>query len=102
MKQNKEYWLKVIGRHKVSDISMMDKDTCLLSLETEKLDDNFSVQTEIEYWLDEKTWHFNDTIAESETGDFVDAYASGNLTEEEKEECKKVIMDFLKEKGIVK
>lgn len=102
MKQNKEYWLNAIGRHKVSDISMMDKDTCLLSLETEKLDDNFSVQTEIEYWLDENSWHFNDTKSESETGYCVGSYESENLTEEDKEECKKFIMTFLQEKGIVK
>lgn len=101
MKQNKEYWLKVIGRHKVSDISMMDKDTCLLSLVTEKLDDNFSVQTEIEYWLDENSWHFNDSKFESETGYCVGSYESENLTDEEKEKCKKVIMDFLKKKGLV-
>ena len=54
-----------------------------------------------EYWLDEKSWHFNDTKSESETGYCVGSYESENLTEEEKEECKKVIMDFLKEKGLV-
>ena len=102
MKQNKEYWLRPIGKHRVSDIYMLDKDICFLCLETEKLNDNLSVQTEIEYWLDERTWHFNDNITERETGDFVTTYKSANLTEEEKEECKKFIMTFLKEKGIVK
>ena len=102
MKQNKEYWLRPIGKHKVSDIYMFNKDICVLSLETEKLDDNFSVRTEIEYCLDEKSWHFNDTISASETEDFVGSYESEYLTGEEKEECKKFIMTFLKEKGIVK
>ena len=102
MKQSKDYWLRSIGKHKVSDIYMLDKYTCLLRLETEKLDDIFSVQTEIEYWLDEKSWHFNDAITERETEDFVGTYKSENLTDEEKKECKELIMQFLKEKEIVK
>ena len=83
MKQNKEYWLRPIGKHKVSDIYMINKYTCIVSLETEIIDDKTSVQTVIEYWLDENSWHFNDNIAERETGDFVDSYTSKNLTEEE-------------------
>ena len=102
MKQNKEYWLRPIGKHKVSDIYMLNKYTCILPLETEIIDDKKSVQTTIEYWLDENAWRFNDNIIERETGDFVTSYKSANLTEEDKEECKKFIMAFLKEKGIVK
>lgn len=102
MKQNKEYWLRPIGKHKVSDIYMLNKYTCILSLETEIIDDKKCVQTVIECWLDENSWRFNDNITERETGDFVTSYKSANLTEEEKEECKKFIMTFLKEKGIVK
>jgi hypothetical protein len=71
-------------------------------LESEIIDDKKCVQTTIEYWLDENSWHSTDNIIERETGDFVTSYKSANLTEEEKEECKKFIMTFLKEKGIVK
>ena len=102
MKQNKDYWLRPIGRHKVSDIYMLDKNTCLLRLETEILDDSFSVQTVIVYWLDEKSWHFNNTITERKTEDFVGTYESEYLPDEEKKKCKELIMQFLKEKRIVK
>lgn len=102
MKHNKEYWLRPIGKHKVSDIYMFNYYLCVLSLETEIIDDKTSVQTEIEYRLDEDSWYFGDYIKERETGDLVEFDMSENLTEEEKEECKKFIMTFLKEKGIVK
>lgn len=101
MKHNKEYWLRPIGKHKVSDIYMFNNYICVLSLETEIIDDKTSVQTEIEY-IDKNSWYFTDYIKERETGDLIESRISENLTEEEKEECKKFIMTFLKEKGIVK
>ena len=102
MKQNKEYWLRPIGKHKVSDIYMINKYTCILPLETEIIDDKTSVQTEIEYNLNENSWYFGDYIKERVTGDLMNFDTSENLTGEEKKECKKFIMAFLKEKGIVK
>jgi hypothetical protein len=102
MKQNKEYWLRPIGKHKVSDIYMFNSYLCVLSLETEIIDDKTSVQTEIEYNLNENSWYFGDYIKERVTGDLMNFDTSENLTEEDKEECKKFIMAFLKEKGIVK
>lgn len=87
----------IIGDKKVDGVFMLDKDTCVLSFETKQAAPDEQVNTIVEYWKDEDTWHFVDEFFDND-GNYTDAEESTRLTDEEKEECKRIINDYIKSK----
>ena len=86
--------MKNVGSYEVSDISMLDKDTCCLTL-TEFEEGGLVVGIVAEKWTDEGSWHFNDNYFDID-GDFVGAEESTHLSEYEKDECKRIIEEWIK------
>lgn len=83
-----------VGNNVVSEVFMLDKDTCVLDFES--VEGNcIDTQTEVEYWLDDDTWHFVNNLYDK-NGDYLD-WLDVCLTDEEKEKCKDIIREFLKE-----
>ena len=83
----------VIGGYAIDGIEMLDDDTCCLYFEEFK-DDGLSVGIIVEKWLDEGSWHFMDNYFD-ENGDFLYSEKTTHLSENEKEECKKFIDEWL-------
>ena len=87
-----------VGNLVVECVEMLDDDTCILSFETidDEEDENVVDDIQVEYWLDEDSWHFNVSYFEKESGDFLDMEAA-NLTEDDKNWCKEIIGEYLKQ-----
>ena len=90
----KDYTYTEVDGLVVADLFMLDKDTCNLSFFTKEVDNNNHVTTEVEYWLDDNTWHFIDNLYD-EDGMFVNSCDTINLTNRGKEMCKEIITEFL-------
>ena len=90
-----------IDGHVVEGIFMLDDDTCVLDfvVEREMGENNSGVVTEVQYWLDDDSWHFYDLWYDSE-GDFIDSYEteSERLSEDGKKKCMEMIKSFIAEK----
>lgn len=87
-----------VGRHTVDLVEMIDKDTCLLSFESEVIG-NVLVTTQAERWLDEDKWWFEDNYYDKE-GNFIDWTECHRLCETEIKESKNIINKFLKQLSI--
>ena len=87
-----------VGTHVVDGVEMLDKDTCILYFEEEydKGTKNAGVCTQAEYWLDEDKWVFQDCWYDSE-GNFLDSLQTERLTDWEKNKCKEIINEFIKQ-----
>ena len=85
-----------VGNLVVECVEMLDDDTCVLSFKTIPDEENENVldDIQVEYWLDEDSWHFNVSYFEKESGDFLDVEAV-NLTEDDKNRCKEIINEYL-------
>lgn len=84
-----------IGGHKVESIEMLDTATCVLTFvaEEDKETGNL-VSTQVEYWLDEKSWHFNDLWYEAD-GSYIDSEETKRLAPEHQEQCKEIISTWI-------
>jgi len=82
-----------VGNYAIEDISMLDKDTCCMCFYAES-DDNGSSQIEVEYWLDDNSWHFLVNYYD-EVGDYVDNTICSVFNDREVEKCKDIINEFL-------
>lgn len=87
-----------VGNLVVECVEMLDDDTCILSFETidDEEDENVVDDIQVEYWLDEDSWHFNVSYFEKESGEYLDMEAA-NLTEDDKNRCKEIIGEYLKQ-----
>lgn len=88
-----------IDGHVVEDIFMLDNETCVLDfvVERDSGENNSGVVTEVEYWLDEDSWHFRDMWYDSE-GDFICDYDTERLSDDGKKKCVEMIKSFIGEK----
>ena len=86
-----------VGEYTVECVEMLDSDTCILSFETidDEEDEDTVVDITAEYWIDEDSWHFNDTFFVKGSGDYLDTCKTTHLTEEEKDRCKEIIVKYL-------
>lgn len=82
-----------VGKYVIEDISMLDEDTCNMCFYAES-DDNGSSQIEVEYWLDDDSWHFVVNYYD-EVGDYVDHTICTVFNDKEVEKCKDIINEFL-------
>ena len=87
-----------IGRHTIEGVEMLDNDTCILYFEEEfdKGENNAGVCTQVERWLDEDKWVFQDLWYDSE-GMFLDSVESERLCGWEIKKSKEIINEFLKQ-----
>ena len=79
----------VIGGYIVSDIMMLDDDTCAMYFK-DFTEGNVMYGIVVEYWLDEDSWHFFDDRFTLD-GDFINSEESTRLLEEDKQKCKEII-----------
>lgn len=88
-----------VGNLVVEYVEMLDDDTCILSFETidDEEDENVVDDIQVEYWLDEDSWHFNVSYFEKESGDYFDTTKTIHLTENDKNQCKEIIKKYLKQ-----
>lgn len=89
----------IIAEHSIEGIEMIDKNTCLMGLlgwYVSNEDETVIERVEIEYWFDDKSWHFTD-ILETEAGEYEEDFEDEVLTYDDKRKCKEVIRDWLKE-----
>lgn len=80
---------------------MLDNATCVLTLVAvnEKVNgEEVLKSTQVEYWLDEGTFHYNDLYYDLDGG-FIDSEEAG-LTDIEKGQCDSAIQNWLLERNI--
>lgn len=85
----------IIGGYFVDNIEMYDDATCCLYFENFEEGDKL-ITIIVEKWLDDDSWHFVDNYY-ALNGYFIDSEDTTHLTEDDKEECKKFINEWLKE-----
>lgn len=90
---------KFIGKHLIEDIEMLDNTTCLLTLLPDGKKHGCML-IEVEYWLDEKTWHFNESWFNSD-GEFTYTRKCNILTDDEQKQCKELMCQWMKERHII-
>lgn len=84
-----------VGSHKVESIEMLDNVTCLLIfVDEEDKENNTHVSIQVEYWLDEQTWHFNDLWYDAD-GMYIESVETEHLTPEQKEKCKEIMNTWM-------
>lgn len=82
-----------IGDYIVSDIMMLDDDTCTMYFK-EFTEGNVMYGIVVEYWLDEDSWHFVDNRFAID-GSLINSEESTHLLEEDKQKCKEIIESWL-------
>ena len=85
----------VIGGYIVSDIMMLDDDTCAMYFK-DFAEGNVMYGIVVEYWLDEDSWHFVDNRF-ALNGYFINSEDSTHLLEEDRQKCKEIIKTWLKD-----
>ena len=87
-----------VGNLVVECVEMLDKDTCVLSFKTIPDEENENVldDIQVEYWLDEDSWHFIVSYFDRDTGCYLDT-DDAILTEDDKNRCKEIINEYLKQ-----
>ena len=83
----------VIGDYVVNGIEMLDNDTCILYLK-EFNEGDVVVSPIIEKWIDMDKFVFMDNYFEND-GMFINSEETTHLSEDEKEECKRFINEWL-------
>lgn len=89
----KNYRYTEVGKYVVEDIFMLDNSTCNMTFFAEKVKDGLK-QIEVEYWLDDKSWHFVMNYYDDYEG-FVDHEEFKGFTEEEKQKCKDIMAEYI-------
>ena len=86
-----------IGSHVVECVELLDNETCLLTFGNEKdeTDKDIDLSIQVEYWIDEEIFVFNDCYYDTE-GNFLDYENEKYLTDEEKQKCMDIITEYLK------
>lgn len=87
----------IIGGYVVSDIEMLDKSTCIMYFEI-FTEGDVMIGIVVEKWLDDDSWHFNDSYFEL-NGDFIDSENSTHLLDADKEKCKEFINSWIEDLG---
>lgn len=85
----------VIGGYVVDSIEMLDNTICAMYFEN-FTEGDVMYGIVVEYWLDKNSWHFSDNKF-ALNGYFIDDGDSTHLTDEEKEECKEFINNWLED-----
>lgn len=91
-----KYWCpqgKSISGYLVDGLFMLDDNTCCLSFKEVEVGGNM-IGIDVEYWLDDCTWHFTSNVYDKD-GNFLRWYKFYGFSDEEKEECKELVFDFL-------
>ena len=85
-----------VGNLVVECVEMLDDDTCVLSFKTIPDEENENVldDIQVEYWLDEDSWHFIVSYFDRDTGYYLDT-DTAVLTEDDKNRCKEIINEYL-------
>ena len=85
----------VIGGYIVSDIMMLDDDTCAMYFK-DFAEGNVMYGIVVEYWLDDDSWHFLDNKFTID-GYFINSEESTHLLEDDKQKCKEIIENWLED-----
>ena len=85
----------IIGGYVVSGIEMVDDNTCAMYFE-DFTEDVVTISIVVEKWLNDDSWHFNDSYFEL-NGDFIDSENSTHLLDADKEKCKEFINTWIED-----
>lgn len=89
----KNYCYTEVGKFVIEYIEMLDDTTCNMGFFAVENEEGSS-QIEVEYWLDEDSWHFVTKYYDKD-GDYVDWTPCDIFTEEEKQKCKDIMTDYI-------
>lgn len=97
-----------IGNKVVEEIAMLDDTTCVLTFEPHRdKEEGILISTQVEYWIERdanwpriyESWHYIDSKYDAGDGSYIEQYESVRLNEEEKSECREVMLRWMQENG---
>ena len=83
----------IIGGYAVDGIEMLDDSTCAMYF-ADFTEGDVIISIVVEKWIDECSWHFSDNRF-ALNGYYIDSEESTHLLEEDKEQCKEFINNWI-------